>query len=209
MPELALAREQYRAGKNALFESLATSGASTRAIRGALQKLSRHTDATLQKLWALADFAPDVCLVAAGGYGRGELFPRSDVDVLLLLPDDSVVDDNPQLKTKIESFISNCWDTGLEIGSSVRTLSDCAEEAAKDVTVQTSLLEARLLAGSKTLFTALIKRLDAALDAAALLRGARLRIIRVAAVAVARVWPNCASRAALSVVFEGGATHRW
>ena len=121
MPELALAREQYRAGKNALFESLATSGASTRGIHAALQKLAKHTDATLQGLWALADFAPDTCLIAAGGYGRGELFPRSDVDVLLLLPDDSVVDDNPQLKTKIETFISNCWDTGLEIGSSVRT----------------------------------------------------------------------------------------
>ena len=165
MPELALAREQYRAGKNALFESLATSGASTRAIRGALQKLSRHTDATLQKLWALADFAPDVCLVAAGGYGRGELFPRSDVDVLLLLPDDSVVDDNPQLKTKIESFISNCWDTGLEIGSSVRTVAESVLEAAKDVTVQTSMLEARLVVGSKNNFTHFQKQLCSALDA--------------------------------------------
>ena len=167
MPELALAREQYRAGKNALFESLATSGASTRAIRGALQKLSRHTDATLQKLWALADFAPDACLVAAGGYGRGELFPRSDVDVLLLLPDDSVVDDNPQLKTKIESFISNCWDTGLEISSSVRTVAECVLEAAKDVTVQTSMLEARLVVGSKKNFSHFQNQLSSALDAKA------------------------------------------
>ena len=167
MPELALAREQYRAGKNALFESLATSGASTRGIRGLLQKLARHTDATLQSLWALADFGSGACLVAAGGYGRGELFPYSDVDVLLLLPDDSEVDDNPLLKSKIETFISNCWDSGLEIGSSVRTVSDCVLEAAKDVTVQTSLLEARLVVGSKKNFSCLQEQLAGALNAKA------------------------------------------
>ena len=167
MPELALAREQYRAGKNALFESLATSGASTRGIHSLLQKLAQHTDATLQNLWALANFGPDACLVAAGGYGRGELFPYSDVDVLLLLPDDSEVDDNPQLKAKIETFISNCWDSGLEIGSSVRTVADCVLEATKDVTVQTSLLEARLVLGSQKNFARLQTQLAGVLDAKA------------------------------------------
>ena len=165
--QLASAREQYRIGKTALFESLATSGASTRGIHGALQKLAKHTDATLQKLWAFADFDADACLVAAGGYGRGELFPHSDVDVVLLLPDDSAVDDNPQLKAKIEIFISNCWDSGLEIGSSVRTVADCVLEAAKDVTVQTSLLEARLVVGSKKNFASLQKQLASVLDAKA------------------------------------------
>ena len=167
MPELALAREQYCAGKTALFKSLATSGASTRGIHGLLRKLAKHTDVTLQKLWVLADFAPDVCLVAAGGYGRGELFPHSDVDVLLLLPDNGEVDNNPQLKAKIETFISNCWDSGLEIGSSVRTVADCVLEAAKDVTVQTSLLEARLVVGSKTNFARLQTQLAGVLDAKA------------------------------------------
>lgn len=119
MPELALAREQYRAGKTALFKSLATSGASTRGIHSLLRKLAQHTDVTLQKLWRLADFAPDACLIAAGGYGRGELFPHSDVDVLLLLPDNSEAEDNPELKAKIETFISNCWDSGLEDRKSV------------------------------------------------------------------------------------------
>ena len=167
MPELALAREQYRAGKTALFKSLATSGASTRGIHSLLQKLAQHTDVTLHKLWLLADFAPDACLVAAGGYGRGELFPHSDVDVLLLLPDNSEANDNPQLKAKIETFISNCWDSGLEIGSSVRTVADCVLEAAKDVTVQTSLLEARLVVGSRKNFTRLQTQLVGVLDAKA------------------------------------------
>jgi [protein-PII] uridylyltransferase len=167
LSQLSLTREHYRAGKSRLFESLATSGASSRGIHGMLKKLARHTDTTLQKLWALADFPPDMCLVAAGGYGRGELFPHSDIDVVVLLPDHSVVEDNPQLKVKIETFISNCWDSGLEIGSSVRSVTDCVLEATKDVTVQTSLLEARLIVGSKNNFSQLRKQLDGALDAKA------------------------------------------
>ena len=165
--QLALAREQYRIGKNALFESLATSGASARGIRGMLQKLARHTDATLHRLWALAEFPPEACLVAAGGFGRGELFPPSEVEVVLLLPDDARVEDDPSLKAKIETFISNCWDSGLEIGSSVRTVADCVLEASKDVTVQTSMLEARLVTGSKKDFTRLQKELAALMDAKA------------------------------------------
>ena len=167
MPQLALAREQYRAGKSALFESLGASGASSRGIHARLQKLAKHTDHTLQTLWLLADMPPQAALVAAGGYGRGELFPYSDVDVVLLLADDSAVDDNPQLKAKIEQFISNCWDTGLEIGSSVRTVAECAQEAAKDVTVQTSLMEARLITGNKKNFERLKKQLVGVVDAKA------------------------------------------
>ncbi|MBC7611000.1 MAG: [protein-PII] uridylyltransferase [Polaromonas sp.] len=164
MTELAQVRETYRAGKNALFASLANSGASTRGIHGLLQKLAKHADATLQLLWQMADFPATACLIAAGGFGRGELFPHSDVDVVLLLPDDAHVDDDPALKAKVESFISSCWDSGLEIGSSVRTVSDCVMEAIKDVTVQTSLLEARLVTGSKKNFTRLQNELGTALD---------------------------------------------
>ena len=164
MTDLALVRDQYREGKNALFASLANSRASTRGIRSLLQKLARHTDATLKLLWQRADFPATACLVAVGGFGRQELFPHSDVDVLLLLADDANVDGDPALKAKIESFISNCWDSGLEIGSSVRTASDCVMEAGKDVTVQTSLLEARLVTGCKKNFVSLQKQLATLLD---------------------------------------------
>ena len=164
MTDLVGVREQYRAGKTAIFESLAGSGSSSRNVRSLLQKLARHTDATLQLLWHDAGFPPASCLVAAGGFGRGELFPHSDVDVLLLLPDNANAEEDPALKAKIESFISNCWDSGLEIGSSVRTVSDCVEEATKDVTVQTSLLEVRLVAGPKKNFLRLQKQLGALLD---------------------------------------------
>ena len=164
MTDLALVREQYREGKNVLFASLANSGTSTRGIRSLLQKLAKHTDATLKLLWQSADFPATACLVAVGGFGRQELFPHSDVDVLLLLADDANVDGDPAFKAKIENFISNCWDSGLEIGSSVRTAADCVMEAGKDVTVQTSLLEARLVTGSRKNFVSLQKQLATVLD---------------------------------------------
>ena len=165
--ELAHWREHYRSGKTDLLASLAQSGASTRGIRSRLQALARHTDKTLQQLWVRAGFPESCSLVAVGGYGRGELFPYSDVDVLLLLPDGTLIDapmGDSSLKVCIENFIGSCWDTGLEIGSSVRTESECLHEASKDVTVQTSVLEARWLAGSKANFLSLQARLEKAMD---------------------------------------------
>ncbi|WP_029525008.1 [protein-PII] uridylyltransferase [Polaromonas glacialis] len=165
MTELTPFREQYSAGKAGVLAALAGSGASTRGIHGQLQKLGRLTDTTLRRLWQLAGFPPEACLIAVGGFGRGELFPHSDVDVLLLLPDDVVdVEDNPALKARVEGFISSCWDCGLQIGSSVRTAAHCVEEAAKDVTVQTSLLEMRLVTGSAESYQRLQAQLDAILD---------------------------------------------
>ncbi|MDB5779960.1 MAG: metal dependent phosphohydrolase [Polaromonas sp.] len=165
MTELTPFREQYSAGKAGVLAALAGSGASTRGIHGLLQRLGRLTDATLQRLWQLAEFPPEACLIAVGGFGRGELFPHSDVDVLLLLPDGAVdVEDNPALKAKVEGFISSCWDCGLQIGSSVRTAAHCVQEAAKDVTVQTSLLEMRLVTGSADCYRRLQAQLDAILD---------------------------------------------
>ena len=165
--ELAQWREHYRSGKTELLASLAQSGASARGIRSRLQALARHTDKTLQQLWVRAGFPESCSLVAVGGYGRGELFPYSDVDVLLLLPDGTLIDAplaDSNLKVRIENFIGSCWDTGLEIGSSVRTESECVHEASKDVTVQTSVLEARWLAGSKDNFLSLQARLAKAMD---------------------------------------------
>ncbi len=90
-------------------------------------------------------------LLAVGGYGRGELFPHSDVDVLVLLPAANPKTAETPLAA-IEAFITSCWDTGLEIGSSVRTVAECAVMAQSDVTVQTALLESRYLCGSRRVF---------------------------------------------------------
>jgi [protein-PII] uridylyltransferase len=157
-------REQYRAQKTALMQTIASSGPSTRGVRAGLQQISKLTDATLCTLWLQSGFAAPFALVAVGGFGREELFPHSDVDVLLLLPDDQSHDTNARLKSQIETFIVNCWDAGLEIGSSVRTVSECLAEAAKDVTVQTSLLESRLITGAAPLFQGFMAQFAANMD---------------------------------------------
>ena len=91
----------------------------------------------------------DIQLVAVGGYGRGELHPFSDVDLLILL-DNSNYDEAKEL---IENFLRFMWDIGLDIGHSVRSVKDCIKEARGDITIMTNLLEARHLEGNKDLLT--------------------------------------------------------
>ena len=165
MTDLPALRQRYRTQKSELFQSLASSGTSTRGVHAALNKLSRLADATLKTLWKQAGFEKPFALVAVGGFGRGELFPYSDVDVLVLMPDDQSPDTNPELKARIEAFIGSCWDAGLEIGSSVRTVTECMSEAAGDVTVQTSLIESRLITGNAELFAGFQKQFFAQIDA--------------------------------------------
>ncbi|MBB1076703.1 [protein-PII] uridylyltransferase, partial [Rhodoferax sp. 4810] len=158
-------RSQYRTDKAALLAALAASGAATRGVNAALLSLSRLADAALIRLWQQAGFTGPFALLAVGGFGRQEMFPHSDVDVLVLLPDDQSPDADPDLKARIEGFIGSCWDAGLEIGSSVRSVSECLAESAKDVTVQTALLEARLITGSPDLFKQFQTAFFAAMDA--------------------------------------------
>ncbi|WP_302172757.1 [protein-PII] uridylyltransferase [uncultured Hydrogenophaga sp.] len=164
MAPLAELRQRYRDDKAELFAQLGVQGSSTRGVGRALRMLAQLTDRTLTQLWEHAGFSADTALVAVGGYGRGELFPYSDIDVLVLLPEGCQPEEDAALKTRLESFIGSCWDVGLEIGSSVRTLEECVAEAAKDVTVQTSLLESRPVAGSRKAFRSLVQRLGEAMD---------------------------------------------
>lgn len=162
--DVASLRDAYKARKSALLASLRTDGGSTRGIRTLLQSLSALADGLLRALWHRAEMPAGLSLVAVGGFGRGELFPHSDVDVLLLVPDGTSPDADAQVQRRIEAFIGSCWDAGLEIGSSVRTPDECLATAASDVTVQTSLLESRLIAGDRKLFAGFQKRFRAAID---------------------------------------------
>ncbi len=164
MHDLAALRVDYRERKTRLLNSLQALGTSTRGIRSLLQKLTHEADVTLKALWGAAQFPEPFALLGVGGFGRGELFPYSDVDVLVLMPDGTSIEENPELKRKVETFIGNCWDAGLEIGSSVRTLDECIAKAKSDVTIQTSLLEARLVIGSHKLFMAFQKEFMEAMD---------------------------------------------
>ncbi|MBW8462365.1 [protein-PII] uridylyltransferase [Acidovorax sp.] len=152
MTELHALRDAYRSDKAALLAAMKATGASTRGIRVLLRKLSSLAGSLLQTLWQRAQLPDDMALVAVGGFGRDQLFPYSDVDVLLLLPDGAAPEAGSALRAQLEGFIGSCWDTGLEIGSSVRTVAECLAESAGDVTVQTSLLESRLVCGNAALF---------------------------------------------------------
>ncbi|HEY5717914.1 MAG TPA: nucleotidyltransferase domain-containing protein, partial [Motiliproteus sp.] len=94
-------------------------------------------DQLMQRAWAQFDWPGNdtISLVAVGGYGRGELHPHSDIDLMVLLRDG----DPEQYRDSIEGFITLLWDINLDVGSSVRTIEQCFEEARKDITVATNL----------------------------------------------------------------------
>ncbi|MBB3192763.1 [protein-PII] uridylyltransferase [Roseateles terrae] len=176
---IAVLRQDFKSGKLALLQEFAQAKPTISAATRLMRQLARHVDGTLQKLWTfagLAEQAPEAALVAVGGYGRGELFPHSDVDVLLLLPEGLAPDQPGPLKQAIESFITACWDIGLEIGSSVRTVRECLDEAAGDVTIQTALLESRWLAGGRVLVRQFEKAFNQAMDPRAFMRAKTLEM---------------------------------
>jgi [protein-PII] uridylyltransferase len=164
MTDLSAFRDKYRQEKQTLWSHIAKSTANGRGLKPTLGRLAKLADKLLVQLWRNAGFEQGEALIAVGGYGRGELFPSSDVDVLVLLPDSVIPEDSPVLKAKLEAFIGSCWDSGLEIGSSVRTLKDCIDESEKDVTVKTSLLESRRLAGSHDLYQQFQQSYQEAMD---------------------------------------------
>ena len=154
----------YRQKKAALLDALRHSGSALRGARAGLTRLSKLADETLITLWRQAGFDKHTALAAVGGYGRAELYPHSDVDVLVLLPAGADPRRDEKLRQGIEQFIASCWDAGLEIGSSVRTAQECLSVARDDITVQTALLEARLITGSRALFRDFHQRFVAELD---------------------------------------------
>ena len=111
---------------------------------------ARLIDIALVRAWRmhLGEAHERLALVAVGGYGRGELHPCSDIDVMVLEPDG----DGAHWRDRVAAFLAFLWDIGLEVGSSVRTVNDCVREAEADVTVVTTLMESRLLDGPPALF---------------------------------------------------------
>ncbi|HWA36639.1 MAG TPA: [protein-PII] uridylyltransferase [Burkholderiales bacterium] len=133
-----------------------------------LRRHARLIDGIVTAVWAGAGLKG--ALVATGGYGRGELFPHSDIDLLVLLAEEPTA----QEREALERLIGIFWDIGLEIGHGVRTLQACVEAAASDITVQTTLLESRYLAGSRALFRSLESTFGRAGDPAAFFKAKKL-----------------------------------
>src|SRR6184192_2818756 len=113
-----------------------------------LRKHAQLIDRMVKSVWTQTGVSREAALVATGGYGRGELYPASDIDLLVLLPREP---GEPE-REPIERLIGMLWDIGLEIGHSVRTVEGCVETAANDITIRTTLLESRYLAGSRRLY---------------------------------------------------------
>jgi len=129
---------------------------SQRLLRG----LANAHDVALRACWALVDLPRSAALVAVGGYGRGEHYPHSDVDVLILLADTPSASD----AAAVESLVGMLWDLGFEIGHSVRTIAECLVEAERDITVATALLEARPIAGNRKLCASLLAEMASTID---------------------------------------------
>ncbi|MDD2769677.1 MAG: [protein-PII] uridylyltransferase [Methylococcus sp.] len=118
-------------------------------------------DRLLTEAWHLdlGRHAPNIALVAVGGYGRGELLPHSDIDLLILLDESGTATADLPYQQELSEFLHFLWDIGLKPGHSVRTAIECADEARADQTVITNLLEARVLAGSEALWRAVEQQL--------------------------------------------------
>ena len=149
----ALAKNEPGAARTALdlaSENIAQRFHGGESVTKLVHLRAAVIDLLLIHLWRThANYCAEVAsLVAVGGYGRAELHPYSDVDVLLLLPNDLPGSVEPELS----DFITSLWDVGLDIGHSVRTVPQCADEATKDLTVATTLIEARLVDGPAELF---------------------------------------------------------
>ncbi len=163
---LSQARQAYKDKRSELALEFAQHSRVSTLTAG----LTQATDHALKLLWNQYEWPEGCALIAVGGYGRAELFPSSDVDILLLLPaldtrEALVPSPSEFIARQVEQFIGQCWDLGLEIGHSVRTVEQCLSEATLDVTVQTSLLEARWLVGSRGAHQQLGAALKTARDA--------------------------------------------
>ncbi|MEI6897304.1 MAG: [protein-PII] uridylyltransferase [Psychromonas sp.] len=123
-----------------------------------VQQRARYIDELLTRLWDFVGLNEsfDLALIAVGGYGRGELHPKSDIDLLIL----SQSGFSEQSETKISLFITLLWDLKLDVGQSVRTLQDCYEQGKDDITIATSMLEARFLVGNQQTFEKLKIQLE-------------------------------------------------
>jgi len=148
--KIALKMPDWRLALKDGFSALKTEFSENPNSARLFKQHCRLIDQLLSNIWAELHIPADCCLVAVGGYGRAELYPYSDIDLLILLPDQPK--ENTALNHQIEVLIGLLWDLGLNVGHSVRNLAECIDEASRDVTVQTNLLESRLLSGDKLLY---------------------------------------------------------
>src|SRR5690606_14930435 len=149
--------QTFRAAIRSADQALGERFLRNEPIEDLVRERSRTVDEVILAGWRhfAAELLDRAALIAVGGYGRGELHPHSDIDLMVLLEEA----DRGRVDEPIGRFLAFLWDIGLEVGHSVRTLSDCENQARSDVTVLTTLMETRLLAGPLPLFEQLKARI--------------------------------------------------
>ncbi|MBI5781785.1 MAG: [protein-PII] uridylyltransferase [Rhodocyclales bacterium] len=154
---LAPLKDELAAGREALARAFLAGPFSPAHY---LARHARLVDETLRRLLEIHPLPHGAALLAVGGYGRGELYPHSDIDVLILLAQAADAED----EARVRALVAALWDVGLQVGASVRTLEQSLALANEDITVATTLLESRLLAGSKALYRTFRERYRTWLD---------------------------------------------
>ena len=144
---LTLLKSALKEGHNKLKEFFDQGSSASSVVYGRAQLVDEVLALAYRLLFAKVE--QPVALVAVGGYGRGELHPYSDVDIMILLEGA----ENETTRNAIEQLVTLLWDSKLEVGHSVRTLDECVREAREDITVATNIMESRHLAGDHELFS--------------------------------------------------------
>ena len=125
MENASTIRLSLRAARAALQNDFAVHPQPQRHLRAHSKLLDEH----LRRVWEMLNMPCDLALVAVGGYGRKELFPHSDIDLLILLPEQP----DESLQKSLQELIGILWDIGLEVGHSIRTVEECIAESVDEI----------------------------------------------------------------------------
>ena len=159
LPPLKAALARGRAEIRRRFEADGTAARAVREQSFLVDQLIRALhDLVTETIYPMANptAGEKMAIVAVGGYGRGELAPFSDIDLLFLLP----YKQTPHTEQVIESLLYLLWDLGLKVGQATRSVAECLRYAKADLTIRTALLEARYLWGEQALFIELKTRFE-------------------------------------------------
>src|SRR5260221_1422954 len=159
LPPLKAALARGRAEIRRRFDADGTAARAVREHSFLIDQLIRALhDLVTETIYPMANptAGEKMTIVAVGGYGRGELAPYSDIDLLFLLP----YKQTPHTEQVVEFLLYLLWDLGLKVGQAVRSVAECLRYAKADLTIRTALLEARYIWGEQALFDELKQRFD-------------------------------------------------